>query len=31
MMVEDQEIPLGNTYKEEFIDKYVKGSLLKRG
>ena len=26
----EYEIPLGNTYKEEFIKKYVRGNLLKR-
>lgn len=30
LIVHDQEIPLGNSYKDGFIDKYIKGTLLKR-
>lgn len=30
ILLAGHEVPLGNTYKESFIEKYVKGSLLKR-
>ncbi len=30
VMIGDEEIPLGKTYKEEFIDKFIKGRLIQR-
>ena len=30
IILDGHEIPLGNTYKDGFLKKYVKGNLLKR-